>query len=43
VSRKLARLMDGDLIYGYSNGWSSFRLELPPVLAIADQAEAEEQ
>jgi len=42
VSRKLARLMDGDLIYGYSNGWSTFRLELPPVLAIADQGKAEE-
>jgi signal transduction histidine kinase len=42
VSRKLARLMDGDLIYGYSNGWSTFRLELPPVLAIAGRAEAED-
>lgn len=29
VSRQLARLMDGDLTYARSNGWSIFRLSLP--------------
>jgi PAS domain S-box-containing protein len=32
VSRKLARLMDGELVYTYNDGWSVFRLELPATL-----------
>jgi PAS domain S-box-containing protein len=31
VSRQLARKMDGDLVYEYSNGWSKFELSLPAV------------
>lgn len=30
VSRELARLMGGDLTYRYQDGWSIFRLSLPP-------------
>ncbi len=30
ISRTLARLMGGDLIYTYRNGWSVFELVLPP-------------
>ncbi|HEY4606225.1 MAG TPA: HAMP domain-containing sensor histidine kinase, partial [Acidimicrobiia bacterium] len=29
VARRLARLMDGDLIYRYEDGWSTFVLSLP--------------
>ncbi len=29
VSRTLARLMDGELVYTHQDGWSVFRLELP--------------
>jgi signal transduction histidine kinase len=29
VSRRLARLMDGDLTYRFEDGWSSFVLSLP--------------
>lgn len=29
VSRRLARLMGGDLTYDYVDGWSEFRLSLP--------------
>ncbi len=32
VSRKVARLMDGELVYTYEDGWSVFRLELPAAL-----------
>ena len=31
VSRKLAELMGGTLDYRYEDGWSRFRLQLPPV------------
>jgi hypothetical protein len=29
VSYQLARLMDGDLVYRYEDGWSIFELTLP--------------
>jgi PAS domain S-box-containing protein len=29
VARRLARLMDGDLVYRYDDGWSTFVLSLP--------------
>lgn len=29
VSRQLARLMNGDLVYAYEGGWSSFELAIP--------------
>jgi signal transduction histidine kinase len=29
VARRLARLMDGDLVYRYESGWSNFVLSLP--------------
>ena len=31
VSRVLARMMGGDLIYRHEDGWGCFRLELPAV------------
>lgn len=34
VARQLAELMDGDLVYDYSGGWSRFRLRLPSAPAI---------
>ncbi|MGA7273132.1 MAG: CHASE domain-containing protein [Acidimicrobiia bacterium] len=38
VARQLARLMDGDLTYRFESGWSIFRLSLPEVGAVEDQA-----
>ncbi len=40
VSRKLARMMDGDLTYGHSNGWSVFRLELPAALYLVESEQS---
>lgn len=41
VSRELARLMGGDLVYGHDGGEGSFTLTLPLVPARLDRSESE--
>ena len=36
IARDLARRMDGDLVYGRRDGWTSFELSLPAALEMTN-------